>query len=330
MERRKLGRSDIEVGAIGLGGWAIGGHFLLDGKPDGWGQVDDDRSVRAIHLALERGANLIDTADAYGNGHSERVIGRAVAARRGDVVIATKFGFTYDEQARALGEIDISPAYIRKACQASLQRLGTTYIDLYQIHPGEMPADQIDAAAEALERLCEEGLVRFWGWSTDNAAAAARLLEYPHFCAIQQELSVFRDGPGVLALCEAENLASLNRSPLAMGVLTGKFSKTTMLPSTDVRGAGHSWVRDFDNGRPRPEMLARLEAIRDLLKSDGRTLAQGALGWNLARSPRTVPIPGFKTEAQVEDNLGALEKGPLPGNIMIEIARVLAKETEAA
>src|SRR5690606_38855619 len=118
------------------------------------------------------------------------------------------------------------------------------------------------------------------------------------FCAIQQELSVFRDGPDMLALCEAESLASLNRSPLAMGILTGKFSPATVLPATDVRGAGHSWVRYFENGRPRPETLARVEAVRDLLKSGGRTLAQGALGWNLARSPKTLPIPGFKSETQ--------------------------------
>lgn len=323
MEKRVLGRSGIEAGAVGLGGWAIGGHFLLDGKPDGWGDVDDDQSIRAIHQGLEMGANLIDTADAYGTGHSERIIGRAVTDRRSDVVIATKFGFTYDEGAKALGGIDISPAYVRKACLASLERLGTDYIDLYQIHPGEMPADEIDAAAEELEKLCDQGLVRWWGWSTDNARAAARLVDYPHFCAIQQELSVFSDGPDVLALCEAENLASLNRSPLAMGLLTGKFSSTSTVPASDVRGAGHSWVRGFEDGRPRPEVLARLEAIRDLLQTGGRTLAQGALGWNLARSPHTFPIPGFKSEAQVRDNLGAMEKGPLPAAVMAEIERVL-------
>lgn len=328
--RRTLGRSGIEVGAIGLGCWAIGGHFLLDGKPDGWGEVDDGQSIRAIERALEMGASLIDTADAYGAGHSERVIGRAVASRRSDVVIATKFGFTYDEGAKALGEIDISPDYIRRACKASLDRLGTDYIDLYQIHPGEMPFDQIERAAETLERLSEEGTIRFWGWSTDNAAAAAKLTSYPHFTAIQQGLNVLWDGPDVLTLCEAENLASLNRSPLAMGLLTGKFSADSVLPVTDVRGAGHAWVRDFVEGRPRPEVLARIAAVRDLLQTGGRTVTQGALGWNLARSPKTVPIPGFKSVAQVEDNLGAMEKGPLPDAVMVEIERVLSGMHETA
>ncbi|WP_196259126.1 aldo/keto reductase [Pelagibacterium limicola] len=328
--QRTLGRSGIKTGAIGLGCWAIGGPFFMHGKPDGWGGVDDAESIRAIEVAIELGANLIDTADAYGTGHSERVIGRAVANRRPEVAIATKFGFTYDETTKALGEIDISPDYIRRACKASLERLRTSYIDLYQIHPGEMPFDQIERAAETLEKLCEEGSIRFWGWSTDNAAAAARLVNYPHFTAVQQELSVFRDGPGVISLCEAENLASLNRSPLAMGMLTGKFSASTVLSTDDVRGAGHDWVRDFANGRPTAEALAKLDAIRELLQTGGRTLAQGALGWILARSPKTIPIPGFKSEAQVRDNLGALEKGPLPKDVMDEIARVLPDRAQAA
>lgn len=328
--QRTLGRSGIKAGAIGLGSWAIGGHFVLHGLPDGWGDVDDAESIRAIHAGLEMGANLIDSADAYGTGHSERMIGRAVASRRSEVVIATKFGFTYDEESRELGEIDISPEYVRRACKASLARLATDYIDLYQIHPGEMPFEQIERAAETLEQLCEEGLIRFWGWSTDNAGAASRLVHFPHFTAIQQGLNVFNDGPEVLALCGAENLASLNRSPLAMGILTGKFTGKTVLPSDDVRGAGHGWVNDFENGRPRPEVLARLAAIRELLQSGGRTLAQGALGWLLARSPNTFPIPGFKTVAQVKENAGAMEKGPLPPSVMDEIAGILSGSLETA
>ncbi|MCD7059605.1 aldo/keto reductase [Pelagibacterium xiamenense] len=325
---RKLGRSDLEVSAVGLGCWAIGGPFFLDGKPDGWGDVDDNQSIRAIELALDLGARLFDTADAYGTGHSESVIGRALGKRREDVVIATKFGFTYDQETKALITTDVQPSYIREACAASLRRLNTDYIDLYQIHVGELTDSEADRAGEELEKLCREGAIRYWGWSTDNARAAARMLDFPHFTAVQQELSVFNDGPDMLALCEAENLASLNRSPLAMGMLTGKFSSSTVLPSTDVRAAGHSWVRHFEDGRPKPEVLARVEAIRELLQTGGRTLAQGALSWNLARSAKTVPIPGFKTEAQVRDNLGAMAKGPLPQSVMAEIDKVLALETE--
>jgi aryl-alcohol dehydrogenase-like predicted oxidoreductase len=323
--RRRLGRSDLSAAPIGLGGWAIGGHFTLDGKPDGWGEVDDAQSIRAIHTGLELGASLIDTADAYGTGHSEEVVGRALAGRRGDAIIATKFGYTYDEAKRALLGTEVTPAYVERACAASLRRLGTDHIDLYQIHVGELSPDQADAAGEALEKLVAKGAIRFWGWSTDDAAAAKRMLKFPHFVAVQQELNLFVDGSEMLATCEANDLASLNRSPLAMGFLTGKFSEKSQLPSSDVRGAGHPWVRFFHEGRPRADYLDRLHELRELLQTGGRTLAQGALSWLLARSPNAFPIPGFKNEAQVRENVGVLAMGPLPAATMAEIDATLAR-----
>lgn len=323
-KRRSLGRSGIKASAIGMGCWAIGGHFTLDGKPDGWGDIDDAQSMRAIELALDLGATLFDSADAYGTGHSETVLGTALKRRRADAVIATKFGFTYDAKAKALLATDVSPAYIDWACAQSLQRLRTDYIDLYQIHVGDLPDDAADAAGEALERLAEQGRIRAWGWSTDDAQKAARMVKFPHFAAVQQELSLFRDGPEMLDLCARENLASLNRAPLAMGMLTGKFSPGSQLPGSDVRAAGHPWVRFFKDGRPLPEFLSRVNAVRDLLTTGGRSPAQGALGWILARSPHTIPIPGFKSEAQVRDNLGALDFGPLPAATMAEIDAILA------
>ncbi|CDP52080.1 Aldo-keto reductase [Devosia sp. DBB001] len=317
------------VPRIGVGGWAMGGPFFLDGRPDGWGDVDDAQSVRALELAYDLGARIFDTADVYGTGHSETVLGRALAQRRSEIYLATKFGYLYDEATRHVAGSDVSPAYIGKAVQASLRRLGTDYIDLYQIHVGGLAPAAADAAGEALERLAETGAIRAWGWSTDDAAAARRMLAFPHFAAVQQELSLFCDGPNMLALCEANGLLSLNRSPLAMGFLTGKFGPTTAMPASDVRGAGHDWVRFFKHGRPLPEFLTRLDAVRELLRSGGRTLAQGALGWILARSPQAVPIPGFKTESQVRDNLGALQKGPLSAATMAEIAHLLAVAEDA-
>ncbi|WP_027998483.1 aldo/keto reductase [Sinorhizobium arboris] len=320
---RPLGRSGLSAGPIGLGCWAIGGFFTLDGKPDGWGKVDDEQSIRAIHAGLDMGASLIDTADAYGTGHSEEVIGRALKGRRADTVVATKFGYTHDRARRALVGKDVSPGYIERACTASLRRLGTGHIDLYQIHVGDLTHDQADAAGETLEKLAERGAIRFWGWSTDDAAGAKRMVKFPHFVAVQQELNVFTDGPDMLAMCENNGLASLNRSPLAMGFLTGKFSPEMRLPDDDVRAAGHSWVRFFEDGRPRGDYLERLAELRELLQTGGRTLAQGALGWLLARSPNTFPIPGFKTETQVRENLAAMQMGPLPAAIMAEIDALL-------
>lgn len=327
---RSLGRSGPAVGAIGLGGWAIGGHFTLDGRNDGWGEVDDAQSIRALQIGIELGATLIDSADAYGTGHSEEVIGAAIKGRRGEVTLATKFGFTYDATRRALLAIDVTPDYIDWANAQSLKRLGVERIDLYQIHPGALSAAEADAAGAALEALAEAGRIGAWGWSTDDAAAARRMLKFPHFTAVQQELNLFHDGPEMLALCAEANLASLNRSPLAMGLLSGKFGPETRFGTGDVRGAGHSWVKHFRDGVPTPEALARLAALRDLLTSGGRSPAQGALGWILARSPHTIPIPGFKTEAQVRDNLGALDKGPLPAAVMAEIDAVLKAEMAEA
>lgn len=327
---RTLGRSGRKAPAIGLGCWAIGGPFTLDGRNDGWGEVDDAQSIRAIEVGLDLGATLIDSADAYGTGHSEEIIGLAIKGRRDAVILATKFGFTYDAAQRALLGVDVTPAYIEHANAKSLKRLGVDRIDLYQIHPGELTEAEADAAGEALEKLAEAGRIAHWGWSTDNAEAARRVLKFPHFAAIQQELNVLHDGKGMLDLCAETGLASLNRSPLAMGLLSGKFGPQTRFGSGDVRGAGHGWVKHFKHGAPTPEVLARLAALRDLLTSGGRSPAQGALGWILARSPHTFPIPGFKTEAQVRDNLGALEKGPLPAAVMAEIQAVLGADLQLA
>jgi aryl-alcohol dehydrogenase-like predicted oxidoreductase len=327
---RSFARTGWSVGAIGLGCWAIGGEFTLDGRSDGWGAVDDNQSIRAIHLALDLGATLFDTADAYGTGHSEQVLGAALQGRRGQAFIATKFGFTYDARQRALEGVDVSSNYIAGAVAQSLQRLRTDVIDLYQIHPGALASDEADRAGEALERLVEKGHIRSWGWSTDDASSARRMLKFPNFVGVQHELNVLHDSADMLALCAETGLASINRSPLAMGLLSGKFNGATRLGTTDVRGAGHPWVRHFENGAPTSAVLARIEALRDLLTQGGRTLAQGALGWILARSPHTVPIPGFKTEAQVRDNLGALEHGPLSAATMAEIDRLITGETERA
>ena len=132
---RQLGRSGIQVSALGLGCWAIGGPFTnVDGVPVGWGDVDDNESIRAIHRALDLGLNFFDTADVYGAGHSEETLGKALAGRRDEVVIATKFGNVFNSETRRMAGEDGSPEYTRKALEASLRRLNTDYVDLYQFH----------------------------------------------------------------------------------------------------------------------------------------------------------------------------------------------------
>jgi len=322
---RALGRSGIEVSEIGFGCWAIGGPLTLDGKPDGWGAVDDGESVAAIRRALELGVTFFDTADVYGAGHSEQVLGRALAGRRDEVVIATKFGYTFDAGQRAITGQDVSPDYIGRACRASLRRLGTDRIDLYQLHVGDLPAAQAQEVAGTLEDLVGGGLIRAYGWSTDDPHRATAFTSGAHCAAIQYEMNVLADAPAMLAACDRLDLASINRGPLAMGLLTGKYGPGTQLPPDDVRAA-QPWVTYFTDGRPAPSWLARLDAVREVLTGGERTLAQGALCWLLARSPRTVPIPGIRTIAQAGQNAAALGLGPLPPAEMAEIVRLLGTE----
>jgi aryl-alcohol dehydrogenase-like predicted oxidoreductase len=322
---RVLGRSGIEVSEIGFGCWAIGGRFTLDGKPDGWGAADDGESMAAIRRALELGVTFFDTADVYGAGHSERVLGRALAGHRDEVAIATKFGYTFDAGQRVITGQDASPGYIGRACRASLRRLGTDRIDLYQLHLGDLPAGQAQEVAGILEDLVADGLIRGYGWSTDDPQRAAAFAGGGHCAAIQHEMNVLADASAMLAVCEAHDVASINRSPLAMGLLTGKYGPASQLPPDDVRAA-QPWVGYFTGGRPAPAWLARLDAVREVLTSGGRTLAQGALCWLLARSPRTVPIPGIRTVAQAAQNAASLRLGPLPPAEMTEITRLLGPD----
>jgi aryl-alcohol dehydrogenase-like predicted oxidoreductase len=310
--RRTLGNSGIEVSALGVGCWAIGGPFWEGAQPLGWGEVDDDESIRALHRALELGVTFFDTADVYGTGHSERIVGRAFAGHRDEVVIATKWGNTFDAATRQRTGSNATPEYLRVAVEGSLRRLGTDRIDLYQLHLNDLPIEEALGLVETLEDLVAAGKIRSYGWSTDHADRASAIASVgPHVAAIQHAMSVLEDSPDVLEVVEKHELASINRGPLAMGLLTGKFTRSSTLGADDVRGISPEWLTYFQDGRPAPEWLDRVAAVRDALTSDGRTLAQGALGWLWARSDRTIPIPGCRTVAQVEENAGALAKGPL-------------------
>lgn len=317
MLTRILGRSKIQVSAIGLGCWAIGGPWWKGTHPVGWSKVDDNESIRAIHRALDLGINFFDTADVYGCGHSERVLGQALAGKRDQVIIATKFGQTFDETTKQGTGYNVTPEYIRRACDASLRRLQVDVIDLYQLHVKDVDAAQARIVRDVLEELGAAGKIRWYGWSTDEPDKARIFAEGEHCAAIQQRLNIFEGNAETLRVCEENNLASINRSPLAMGVLTGKFSTTTRFADDDVR-------RDrYDFQGKDADLLQKLERIRAILTADGRTLAQAALGWLLARSSQTIPIPGFKTVAQVEDNAGVLTRGALTQAQMREIAAIL-------
>ncbi|MGW0789626.1 aldo/keto reductase [Streptomyces sp. NPDC002911] len=325
-QKRTPGRSGVEVGALGFGCWAIGGEWSTpDGSPLGWGTVDDDESVAAIRRALDLGVTFFDTADVYGAGHSERVLGRALAGRRDEAVIATKWGNLFDERTRTMDGADRSPAYARKALIASLRRLGTDRVDLYQLHLGDTPLDEAAELRDACEEFVAEGLIRAYGWSTDDPERAALFAEGEHCAAVQHACNVLEDAPGMLGLSEERELISVIRSPLAMGLLTGVRDPGRRAATGDIRSTPPAWLSWFEaGGVPAERWAKQVEAVREVLTADGRTLAQGALGWLWARSGRTVPIPGFRTVAQAEENAAALIHGPLRPEQMEEVAGLLA------
>ncbi|MEU9470372.1 aldo/keto reductase [Streptomyces avermitilis] len=324
---RTLGRSGIEVSALGFGCWAIGGEWrTADGQPLGWGKVDDEESVRAVRRALDLGVTFFDTADAYGTGHSERILARALGKRRADVVVATKWGNLFDEERRTADGQDDSPAHARRALTASLRRLDTDYVDLYQLHISDADVGRAAELRDICEDFVREGLIRAYGWSTDDPGRAAVFAVGPHCTAVQHRLNVLQDAPELLALCAESDLASINRSPLAMGLLTGRHTAGRAFEAGDIRNAPPAWLPGFSRGTGADaEWLGRVEALRDLLTDNGRTLAQGALAWLWARSPRTIPIPGFRSVAQAEENAGALAKGPLTAAQLTEADRILGR-----
>jgi len=322
MDPRKLGRSNIKISPIGLGCYAIGGTFKIEnGKPWGWSDVEDAESIRAIHAGLELGINFLDTAQAYGCGHSETVIGKAIKGRRDKVVLATKFGKQIDEVNKQVLGSSIAPADIKQGCADSLRRFGTDYIDLFQWHESSGALDDVPAVIAVLEELVAEGKIRYYGWSTDDPERVRAFAQNKNCVAVQNRMHVFDTPTELLALCDELNLASINRGPLMMGILTGKFNADSKFDEEDVR---HSLRFDFSQGRL-SEILAKVESIREILTADGRTMAQGALGWILAKSNRTIPIPGFKNVKQVEQNAGVLDFGPLTSEQIEEIDKILGR-----
>lgn len=337
MFTRKLGKSGIEVSAMGLGCMEIGGAMKNDTErpplegSEPWeqpifflGDVDDNQSIRTLHHALDLGINFFDTAPAYGAGHSEAILGHALSERRDQVVIATKFGKFVDEEDNRFGryqdEMEVI-RNIRKECEDSLRRLKTDYIDLYQFHLPEFPPEPAVEIVEILESLVSEGKIRYYGWSTNKPDCARIFTQGPHCTAIQHRLNPIQDAPEQLAICDEFDQASIARSILANGFLTGKYTVDnyrSLLSASDTRQlVDDSLV---------VSRLGKLDMIRDVLTSNGRTLAQGAIAWVWARSARTIPIPGFRTFAQVEENARAIEFGPLSDEQMREIDEILDRE----
>ncbi len=321
--QRRLGKSGLEVSPLGMGCWAIGGPWQWveageDPFPAGWGKIDDDESIRAIHAALDAGITLFDTAANYGAGHSERVLGQALKGRRSEVVIATKFGHIVDED-RKVVHSDNSRiiANVKTDVENSLRRLQTDYIDLYQLHAGDYDPTLALELRSLLEELVQEGKIRWYGWSTDLADRARVFAEGDHCAAIQFRINALFDNPEMRALCAEFDLAGVNKDPLHKGVLTGKFTPRSTFPEDDIRSR-----TDFSDERMK-RRLAAVEALRQVLTSGGRTMAQGAIAYIWGVDQRMIPIPGFKSVKQVRENAASMEFGPLTGEETQQVQRIV-------
>jgi aryl-alcohol dehydrogenase-like predicted oxidoreductase len=326
--KRKLGRSGIEVSALGLGCWVIGGNWNFLGSLAGWGNIDENEAIRAIHLAVDSDITFYDTAANYGCGQSEEILGKAFKGKRDKVVIATKFGYLVDESTKNVytygkseEDSDVT-GHVRIDLEKSLKRLQTDYIDVYLLHIWGLAIERALKVREELENLVKEGKIRTYGWSTDRTDAVKAFSTSPNSGVVEQQLNIFDGNIELLKLCEEMNLASINRGPLGMGILTGKYNPDSSFNDDDVR-KHVQWFPGLINGKPNKEWLLALESIKEILTSNGRTLAQGALAWIWARSPVTIPIPGFKTVKQVEENCAAMRFGPLTSRQMEEIDQIL-------
>lgn len=320
--KRKLGKSGLEVSAVGMGCWAIGGPWTFSSGEEswaaGWGQIDDKESIRAIHAGIEHGVTFFDTAANYGAGHSEIILGKALADRRQQVVIATKFGFLVDPQAKVVTTDDDNIVEnIRIDCENSLSRLGTDYIDIYQLHQGAYDPEKAPAVMEVLEELVKEGKIRWYGWSTDEPESARVFAGGEHCTSIQFSLNVYQDNSETRAICTEFHLGGINKNPLYRGILTGKFDTNSSFPEEDIR---HGWSFDDEEGA---KYLNQLEALRDVLTSKSHTLAQASLAYIWALDERMIPIPGFKTAKQARENAKAMELGPLNQKQMEAVQEIM-------
>lgn len=325
MLKRVLGKSKLEVSALGMGCWAIGGPWTWDQPgeepyPAGWGSTDDEESIRAVHAAIDLGVNFFDTAANYGAGHSEVVLGRALKGKRDTVVIATKFGHIVNEEKKTVyGDSALIMKNVRSDVENSLRRLQTDYIDIYQLHDGGYDPKLAVELRGILEDLVSSGRIRWYGWSTDLVDNARVFAVGEHCTSIQFRLNAIYDNPDMRKLCADFDLAGINKDPLNRGVLTGKFNTGSKFPDNDIRSRA-----DFSS----PEFAKRLQLVdelRDILASNGRTMAQGALAYIWALDDRMIPIPGFKSVKQVEDNARAMEFGPLTEAQVKEVRSIVGK-----
>jgi aryl-alcohol dehydrogenase-like predicted oxidoreductase len=314
MEYRQLGRTGWKVSAISFGAWAIGGT---------WGTVDDRESLAALHRAVDLGVSFFDTADAYGDGRSERLLAQMKRERREDIHIATKAGRRLDPHVAGGYNRENLTAFVER----SLKNLETDTIDLLQLH---CPPTEVYYHPEVfgiLDDLVKQGKIRYYGVSVEKVEEALKAIEYPGVQTVQIIFNIFRQRPAELFFPEAERrrVGILARVPLASGLLTGKMTRESTFADDDHRQFnrhGESFDRgetfagvDYETG------LQAIEELRPLVPP-GATMAQFALRWILMNDAVTCAIPGAKRPSQAEDNVRAADLPPLPGSTMAKVREI--------
>ncbi|CAA9577501.1 MAG: hypothetical protein AVDCRST_MAG88-2960 [uncultured Thermomicrobiales bacterium] len=283
MERRQLGASGVAVSTVGLGTWPMSGQW--------WGEADDATSVRTIHRALDLGINLIDTAEGYGQGHAEEVVGRALAGRRHEATIADKVAPNH-----------LEPAAIRVAFEGSCRRMGTDHIDVYFVHWPNIDVPIAEIMGE-MERLREEGKIRAIGVSNFTAAEMAEAGRWGRIDVLQPPYNLFwrqieRDE---VPYCREHNIGIMTYSSLAQGLLTGTLSRETRFAEGDKRPTTVLF---------QPERYARcldaVEQMRPVAAKYGKTLAQTAIAWVAGRPGVSTALLGARTPAEIEENAGGV------------------------
>jgi aryl-alcohol dehydrogenase-like predicted oxidoreductase len=288
--RRKLGKTGPEVSAIGLGCMSLSGVY---------GSSDDEEGIRLIHRAIELGVDHFDSSDMYGWGQNEELLGRALRGHRGGVVIVSKFGQT--RRPGGANGVDGSPAYIAKACEASLKRLGVDVIDLYYQHRVD-PAVPVEETVGAMARLVEQGKVRFLGLCEARPERIRRAHETHPIAAVQSEFSLLyrEEATETRELTRDLGIAFVAYAPLGRSLLTGDIPDFANLAPGDTRGRHPRFTpENFEKNR---DLVQRVEAIAE---EKGCTPAQLVLAWLLAQGPDVIPIPGTKRIERLEENLGA-------------------------
>lgn len=307
MEYRILGETNLNVSAVGFGCWVMGGHW--------WGPVNDNDSIAAVHEALDLGINFFDTADVYGLGHAEKILGRALGVRRKEVIVATKVGLRWNNKGAIRN--DLSREHILSAVDVSLERLGTDYIDLYQAHWPD-PNTPIEETVEALMACVEAGKVRFIGASNLSPEQLKEYRRHGPVATLQPPLNMFERHAEVqlLPLCFKENVGVLSYGSLCRGLLTGKFAPDHVFQdrvrADDPLFQGETFKRN----------LAMVERLKELAAAENKTPAQLAVAWVLAHSGVSIALSGARRPEQIAESAGGAG-WPLTHETLQEIDKIL-------